>query len=74
MTRKIDPEKKVRPTDIDDVTDKKASSRPPHDWPGIPGRSLDDEAEFEREGKAEAPADVTSAQRELERRDPRDDG
>ena len=73
MSRKIDPEKEVRPADIDDVTDRKASSRPPHDWPGIPGRSADDEAEFEHHGQREDPADVTESQRELERGDPRRD-
>lgn len=67
MTRKIDPETKVKPDEIDDVTSRKVSSRPPGDWPGIPGRSADDEASFERDGKDEAPADVTEAQRELER-------
>ena len=67
MTRKIDPEKKVKPEEIDDVTSRKASSRPPSDWPGIPGRSKEDEAEFERDGTREDPADVTQAQRDLER-------
>lgn len=67
MTRKIDPETKVKPNDIDDVTHQKGASRPPHDWPGIPSRSQEDEAEFVREGRAEEPADVTEAQRDLER-------
>jgi hypothetical protein len=72
MTRKIDPEEKVRPTEMDDVTHRKGSSRPPHDWPGIPGRSEEDDATFTREGKDEAPADVTESQRELERKLPHD--
>ncbi len=67
MTRKIDPETAVKPNDIDDVTHRKSSSRAPHDWPGIPGRSEEDEAEFVRKGDAEQPADVTEAQRDLER-------
>ena len=68
MTRKIDPHEQVKPEEIEDVTHRKASSRPPSDWPGIPGRSREDEAEFVREGKSEEPADVTEAQRELERK------
>lgn len=67
MTRKIDPDKKLKPNDIEDVTHRKASSRPPHDWPGIEGRSKEDEAEFEHDGKREEPAEVTEAQRRLER-------
>jgi hypothetical protein len=38
------------------------SARPPKDWPGIPGRSADHEAEFD-----DGPAQVTEAQRDLER-------
>lgn len=70
MTRKIDPDEKVKPEEIDDVTHRKVSSRPPSDWPGIEGRSQEDEAEFVHEGKPERPADVTEAQRELERSAP----
>ena len=67
MTRRIDPDKELQPEDIKDVTSREASARPPQDWPGIEGRSLEDEAEFEHDGKTEAPAEVTEAQRELER-------
>lgn len=67
MTRKIDINKKVRPTEIDDVSKRKEAARPPSDWPGIAGRSEEDEAEFVHDGEEEAPAQVTEAQRDLER-------
>ncbi len=73
MTRKIDPEKKVHPRDIADVSHRKDTSRPPHNWPGIPSRSQEHEAEFVRHGKHEDPAEVTEAQRELERKVPHSD-
>jgi hypothetical protein len=73
MTRKIDPEKKLHPRKIADVSHRRDTSRPPHEWPGIRGRSEEHEAEFVRHGQREEPADVTEAQRDLERRAPHDD-
>ena len=67
MTRKIDPDTPVEPEEIAPVTHREASSRPPKEWPGIPARSEEDEAEFVHDGQDETPADVTQAQRDLEK-------
>ncbi|MGA9524760.1 MAG: hypothetical protein WBV82_25100 [Myxococcaceae bacterium] len=67
MSRKIDPETGVEPNKIPDVSRRKDASRPPHDWPGIPGRSPEHEGEFVHHGAPEEPAEVTEEQRRLER-------
>ena len=68
MTRKIDADGDVKPATIGDVSKQENSSRPPRDWPGIEGRSGEDEAEFVHQGRDEEPAEVTEAQRKLERK------
>lgn len=48
-------------------TERDQSSAHPKDWPGIPGRSLEHEASPDGQAPARGDAEVTEAQRELER-------
>ncbi|MBX5481762.1 MAG: hypothetical protein IRZ16_07960 [Myxococcaceae bacterium] len=73
MTRKIDPDTPIDPEETAHETHREVSSRPPKEWPGIPARSQEDEASFVHDGVEESPAEVTEAQRKLERSIPRDE-